>query len=125
MKVTGRTCQKFNLAALTRQNHKPFVSFELNREISDAYITMIRPEIRDGAFTVTVCTNRMLDNLGMSSKKWEAVDGMDDLIEANEEQTINDICKHAVELAIADHRILIEQVGVPQSAAKIAAKKAW
>lgn len=41
-----------------------FVRFEFNREISDDYVTMIRPQIRDGEVSVCVVTNHMLDGLG-------------------------------------------------------------
>jgi hypothetical protein len=123
-KSLSRLCpynQEFDMEG---DNH-PFVHFELNHQISSAYTTMIRPEIRDGVLTVKVCTNRMLDNLGMSSRKREAVEGMDDLIEAEGERTINDVCKRAAELAIANHCSLMEGTGVPSPQAKIAAKKAW
>lgn len=104
---------------------KPFVRFELNREISDEYVTMIRPEIRDGRLIVVVQMSRMNDKLGMHSKDYETIEGMDDEFEGTDNQTIDDLCKRVVDLAIANHRLLIEAVGVPQSVAKIAAKSSW
>ena len=44
-----------------------YVTFELNRELSDHYITAIRPEVRDGAFCFVVETSHMRDGLGMNS----------------------------------------------------------
>ena len=103
----------------------PFVRFELNREISGDYITMIRPEIRGGALAVAVATNRMLDGMGMGSQRWETPEGMDDLLEAYPEQTTSQLAKRAVELAVMHHRQLIENVGVPAYVALKAAKKCW
>lgn len=103
----------------------PFVRFELNREISGDYIIMIRPEIRGGALTVAVVTNRMLDGLGTSSQRWETPEGMDNLLEAYPEQTTSQLAKRAVELAVMHHRQLIENVGVPAYVALKAAKQCW
>ncbi len=104
---------------------KPFVRFELNREISDHYITMIRPEIRDEKLVVVVVTNFMPDGHGMQSESWEVVDGMEEVIEALPDQTVAELARMAVVCAIADHRELIERVGVPRAVAKLAAKKSW
>lgn len=103
----------------------PNAEFELNKEISDEYITMIRPEIRHGAFAVVICTYRMLDKLGMCSKNFEKIAEMDHLIEPNENETINDVCKQSYDLAIANHQSLIESVGVPHLVAKKTAKASW
>lgn len=103
----------------------PCVSFELNQEISEHYITMIRPEIRGGQLVVDVQTHHMLDGLGMSSKNWGAVEGMEDAIEANEDRTVLDLARRAKEMAIANHAQLIERVGVPAKVARQAAKKSW
>lgn len=120
------------LAHLPRYNSEaymeddaPFVRFELNQEISEHYITMIRPEIRDGKLVVDVVTNRMLDGMGMSSQSWEAEDGMEDTIEADDDRTIADLAQRAKELAIANHAQLIERVGVAHSVALDAAEKSW
>ena len=102
-----------------------FVGFEFNREISDCYVTMIRPEIRDGQVSVSVILNQMLDGLGMMSQNWKAVDGMDDLIECDPDQTISDVAQKVVELAILHHCSLIEKVGVSQVIAEETAKKCW
>mgnify|MGYP007095981364 CR=1 FL=1 len=120
------------LAHLPRYNSEaymeddaPFVRFELNQEISEHYITMIRPEIRNGKLVVDVVTNRMLDGMGMSSQSWEAEDGMEDTIEADDDRTIADLAQRAKELAIANHAQLIERVGVAHSVALDAAEKSW
>ncbi|MCC5612128.1 hypothetical protein LC612_36695 [Nostoc sp. CHAB 5834] len=107
------------------EDDTPFVRFELNKEISEHYITMIRPEIRDGKLMVDVVTNRMLDGLGMSSQSWETVEDMDDTIEAYENDTIAALAKKAKDIAIANHAQLIEQVGVPHPVALKAAQKSW
>lgn len=120
------------VAHLPQQNHEaylendePFVHFELNQEISNHYITMIRPEIRNGKLVVDVVTNNMLDGLGTSSQSWEPVDGMDDTLEGAESQTIADLARRAKELAIANHAQLLERVGVAQAEALKMAKKTW
>ena len=102
-----------------------FACFEFNREISDDYVTMIKPQIRDSEVSVFVVTNRMLDGLGMMSQHWEAVEDMDDLIECEPDRTVSDIAQRTVELAISQHRMLIESVGVPQVIAEETAKKCW
>lgn len=108
------------------EDGSPFVRFEINREICDNYVTMIRPEIRSGALVVTVATSHMRDGFGMSSQNYEQADGLEEaVIEARDDQTVKEICKIAAELAIADHRLLIEQVGVPESIAREVAKKCW
>ena len=115
---------KYNSEAYI-EDGTPFVRFELNQEISEHYITMIRPEIRDGKLVVDVVTNRMLDGMGMSSKSWEAEEGMEDTIEADDDRTIADLAQRAKELAIANHAQLIERVGVAHSVALEAAEKGW
>lgn len=107
------------------EGDKPFVRFELNQEISEHYITMIRPEIRDGKLVVDVVTNHMLDGMGTSSQSWEAVEGMEDTIEGEDNRPIADLAQLAKELAIANHAQLIERVGVSHSVALDAAKKSW
>lgn len=104
----------------------PFVRFELNRIISEDYVTMIRPEIRDGEMVVVVVTNRMLDGLGMASKSWEVPDFLDEaVIEADPDSTTEELAERAKELAIADHRLLIERVGVPEAIARETALQSW
>lgn len=103
----------------------PFVRFELNQVISEHYITMIRPEIRFGKLMVDVVTNHMLDGLGMSSQSWEVQDEMEDTIEADDHRTIAGLAQQAKELAIANHALLIERVGVPSSLARDTARKCW
>lgn len=103
----------------------PFVSFEMNRVFSENFITMIRPEIRDEKLIVRITTNRMLDGKGLNSKNWETVEGLDDLIECDEDRTIANIAVRAKELAIGHHRMLIESVGVPSNVAESTAVKSW
>jgi hypothetical protein len=107
------------------EEDKPFVRFELNRQISEHYITMIRPEIRNGEMVVVVVTNHMRDGLGMQSQNWEVVDDMEVVIEAQPEQTVAALARLAADCAIADHRELIERLGVPKQVAKQAALKSW
>lgn len=102
-----------------------FVRFEFNREISDDYVTMIRPQIRDGEVSVCVVTNHMLDGLGMMSQSWESIEGLDDLLECEPDRTVSDIAQRAAELTISQHRMLIESVGVPHVIAEETAKKCW
>lgn len=104
----------------------PYVQFELNRQISEYYVTAIKPEIRDGQFVIVVRTCFMKDGLGMQSQNYDTVDGFDEeVIEGEPEQTIEELAQKAKELAIADHRLRIERVGVPESAARDAALASW
>lgn len=128
-RVFGSTKQLAHLPEYNSEAYmegdKPFVRFELNQEISEHYITMIRPEIRNGELVVVVETDHMLDGLGMSSKSWETEDGMEDVIEADDDRTVADLAKRAKELAIANHAQLIERVGVAHAVALKAAQKSW
>ena len=67
----------------------------------------------------------MLDHLGLSSQHWKVIDGMDERITADIEQSISDLAKRSVELAIMQHRLLIESVGVPEALAQKTAVKCW
>lgn len=107
------------------EGRHPNVCFHLSHEISNSYITAIRPEIRGEKFTVIVSTNRMLDDLGLASKAWEPLEDMEELVEVNDDKTIKEIAMEAKELAIANHVRLIEQVGVTYAAAKAAALESW
>ena len=107
------------------EGDKPFVRFELNKEISKHYVTMIRPEIRFGKLVVVVVTNRMLDGMGIYSQSWEAEEEMDEIIEADDDRTFAGLVKQAKDLAIANHAQLIERVGVAHSVALKTAKKSW
>jgi len=110
------------------EGDKPFVRFELNHKISDEYITMIRPEIRDGKLVVEVVTNRMLDGLGMQSQSWEAVEGLEDLLPRRDDDvenglTIAQLANQVRDAVIANHADLIERVGVARTLAIKVAKK--
>lgn len=103
----------------------PFVRFELNKKISEYYITMIRPEIRDGKLVVDVVTNHMLDGMGMDSRSWEVVGEMEESLEAEESQTVAELADRAKELAIDNHVQLLERVGVGRLVAFDVAEKSW
>ncbi len=107
------------------EDNNPSVKFELNHVISNYYITMIRPEIRGGKLTVLVSTNRMLDDLGIASKRWEVTQEMEDLIECDDESTITDIAFRAKQYALSNHTRLIEAVGVSSATAKEFAERSW
>lgn len=103
----------------------PFVRYQLSNVISDDYIIEIQPEFRDGKFCVYIAMNRMLDGLGMSSQSWELVEGMEDELQPYPAETVLSIAKRAKEIALLYNQRLIEQVGVPEKVAKLAAKKSW
>lgn len=104
---------------------KPFIHFELNKVISNHYITMIRPEIRDGVLVVIVITNHMLDGHGIQSHNHKPVEGMDDMIEPTDDKTLAELARRAKELGIAHHSELIQRVGVPREHALPVAYKSW
>ena len=104
----------------------PYVQFELNRQISEYYITAIKPEIRDAKFVIVVRTSFMKDGLGMQSQNYDIVPGFDEeVVEGEPGQTIEELAQRAKELALMDHRMLIERVGVPEAAAREAALASW
>ena len=103
----------------------PHLQFELNRVISNEYITMIRPEIRDGIMTVGVTTHRMLDKLGMASQKWEELEDFDNLLHGNSTKTVKSLAQVAKLFAIDHHGRLIRTVGVSDLLADKTAKKSW
>jgi len=107
------------------EGEDPFVRFELNHVISDDYITMIRPEVRNGEVSVYIETSRMLDGKGMCSQRWEQVEGSEELIECRPDQTVLEVAEIASSLAVANHRLLIESVGVSKEIAESAARASW
>lgn len=115
----------FNDEAYQEAEKQPSVQFEFSRVISDDYITEIRPVIRQGQVYIYVRTQRMLDGCGLSSKSWEIVDEMDDVIDPHEDQTLAQLAVQIRELAIAHHRQLIESVGVPLKLALKTAEECW
>lgn len=105
---------------------RPSVRFELNQVLSGFYITCICPEIRDGALTVTIALQYMADGYGMASQNWDIADGTEEeVLVAEEDQTITELVKLAVDAALVVHQELIERLGVPPKAALTAAKKTW
>lgn len=112
------------------EDSKPFVRFELNHKISDSYITMIRPEIRNGALRVDVVTSHMHDGHGPHSQAWSEVEGLEDHIPRKEDDienglTVTQLANLARDAAIANHAELIERVGVPRKLALTTAAKLW
>lgn len=104
----------------------PYVQFELNRVISDHYITAVKPEIRSGKFAIVVRTSFMKDGLGMQSQDFDIADGLDEeVLDGEPEQNIEELAERAKELALGHHRQLIERVGVPEAAARDAALASW
>lgn len=104
----------------------PYVQFELNREITEYYTTCIKPEIRDGQFAIVVRTYHMKDGLGLQSRNYAIAEGLDEeVIDGSPDQSIDELAQRAKELALADHRLLIERVGVPETAARQAALDSW
>ncbi|MBC3871492.1 hypothetical protein [Undibacterium oligocarboniphilum] len=103
----------------------PFVSFELNRVYSDEYVLMIRPEIRDEAFTIQVTMYHMQDKLGVCSKKANPLVEMNEVLEPSKEQNLEEVCVQAVKIAINYHRMLMVSVGVPNSIANTTADSCW
>lgn len=119
----------FNSEAYMEGEH-PHVRFELNHKISDSYITMVRPEIRSGEFSLLIETNHMLDGLGMQSQSWAAVADLDAALPRDQDEvenglTIAQLAGQAKDIAINFHAELIERVGVPRTLAKATAKKCW
>lgn len=113
-----------NEEAYMEKDNQPFVRFELNQELSGHYVTTIRPEIRDGNLVVEVETCHMRDGFGMQSQSWVVIEGMDDIIEADDvEISIAKLARQAKELAISNHAELIERLGVPRPVALAAARK--
>jgi len=104
----------------------PFARFEFIRTISPYYLTTIRPEIREGKFSLVVVTNYVPDGAGAGSQNVQAIDLFDEeAIESDGEHALEELAVRAVELAIADHRLLIERAGVPEAIAQDTAQKSW
>jgi hypothetical protein len=114
-----------NSASYLDADGNPHIHFDMNRLLSNDYIIAIRPEIRNDSFSVIVETNLMLDGLGMMSKSWKTIEGMEACIESYPGCTVCNMINRAVEMAILHHRILIEKVGVPQDIAETTAIKCW
>lgn len=103
----------------------PFVRYELNHVLSNQFIIMIQPEIRDGKMGITVLTNHMRDGMGMQSRDWEIFKELEEHIEADSEMTVAQLAQAAKDEAIRQHAVLLESVGVATKAALRAAKASW
>ncbi|MDO8416562.1 MAG: hypothetical protein Q7S87_10175 [Agitococcus sp.] len=104
----------------------PYVSVEFNHVISQFYITMIRPEIRDAKLAIVVRTSYMKDGLGMMSRNYDVHDDMDAVIDCDDSSLdVRAYINRAVALAKEHHQQLVEQVGINAPAARIAVDKSW
>lgn len=104
---------------------EPNIRFEMVLLLSNNYALAVTPEIRHGAFVVVTCVNRFEDGLGLGSSNWARVDDDEQVIEADDEQTVAQLARLAKAQVVAQHAKLIESLGVPPAAALTAAKKAW
>jgi hypothetical protein len=86
---------------------------------------MIRPQIRDGSFSIEVITNKMLDGHGPSSKDWEVVDNLEDELDLDGVETVAQVGLMAYEKSVFNHASLIEKLGIPFADAHKLAKKVW
>jgi hypothetical protein len=125
----GKVRKLKNLGSMNEEAYMegdhPHVSFELNQVISDDFVTMIRPEIRDGSFSIEVITNKMLDGHGLSSKDWEVVDNLEDELDLDGVETVAQVGLMAYEKSVFNHASLIEKLGIPFADAHKLAKKVW
>lgn len=103
----------------------PHVYVEFNQEISNHYITTIRPEIRDEKLTVRVSTQLMLDGLGIASCSWETVDGLEEVLEPLPGETVASMAKRAKAVALGFHADLLGRVGLKEAQAVRTARSSW
>jgi hypothetical protein len=103
-----------------------FVRFEANHVISNHYITMLRPKVRDGHLSVYVVTNHMKDGRGMQSQSWEmADDELEDDVNADADTTVEELVQKAVAVAIRYHASLLERLAIPHQDAIDVCRKNW
>jgi hypothetical protein len=115
-----------NNAQSFMEDDNPFANFELNRVISEYYLTRILPWIRERKLIVLVTTFHLNDGLGLESKDWGVAKGFkEEVITADPVQTVEQLAVGAKALAIADHARLIEQAGVPSALARETAEASW
>ena len=103
----------------------PFVRYELNNVLSDQFILMIQPEIRDEKLCVAVCLNHMKDGLGMQSQDWELFLDLETCLDAEPDETIAALAKRVKEVALDHHAELLTSVGLKRAPAKRAAAQSW
>lgn len=103
----------------------PCLDFEMNHEISNAYMLTVRPGIRDSQLTIDIMLQFMKDGLGTNSTSFET--RYEDIIEVAVyiDVSIEALADEARRIAIRFHTDLIEEVGIPAEAAREAAEKAW
>lgn len=108
------------------KNGEPHIRFELNKVISPHCLTIIRPELRRGKFSLAVATYLVSDGSGEMSKSREAAHGIaEEFIEAGVGHDLLDLGARAKELATAHHRTLLVNVGVPPFSANSLAEQSW
>lgn len=121
-----KSLENMNREATMEDAGSPLVNFELNRVLSNDYITTIQPEIRNHELTIRISTNRMLDRAGMCSKKWDlAGEDFEDSITDSANIDSTELAKAAMSVAINHHRMLIESVGIPYKLAVNLAESSW
>lgn len=108
---------------------------DFNRVLSNYYITTIKVVIEYGEFSVWVSTNHLRDGHGLDSQDCQVVmvdgkyleDGgyLEENLHISAEETLLNIAQRAATIAIRQHQILIEQVGIPQAMAVDLAQSCW
>ena len=126
MGAAGNCLDLINEESYIESNGKPYIRFEMVRLFSDCYGYSISPIIQDGQITVIGNLDHFHDELGMSSKNYSAVKGWDDdEITLYPEDRLGVVMARAVNLMLAAHKKLIEDVGVPSHIAKKTAEESW
>ncbi|MBU3625830.1 hypothetical protein ICN48_06235 [Polynucleobacter sp. JS-Safj-400b-B2] len=128
MGMTGNALDVFNEASYIEKYTKkgaPYISFELVRVFSDAYVYAITPTIQDGELTIICRLDHMKDGLGIYSKDYEPVEGWDDEVPYYPDNKLKTVIARAVNIMLAAHTKLIEDVGVPTQIARKTAEDSW
>lgn len=114
-----------NMDSYLERTGQPHLRFDFQRFISHDFSTEIRPEVRDGKFTVLVTTYQMMDRLGDQSQNVKVFLDLEELLEPAGDADLREVICDAKAKAIEHHAKLIECVGVPKHLAIVTAENSW
>lgn len=107
------------------EERSPYLSFEMNYVISNAYILEVEPIICDSRLRVNISMQFMEDGLGMGSRSWKTID--EEVIDGNSDISISELAKNAQEIALGFHAKIAEMsgLGFTSTTAMEAVEQVW
>lgn len=100
-----------------------YATADHNRFLSSGYATRISPLLQGGEFVINVTIDRLLDNKGFASQRWESE--FEETVKPPIEATLKWAAARAAEVAIEQQAQLFVRAGMPEDVARKTAKRLW